>query len=126
MFKYQTLLMMLIVALSTQSSINRLHISGTQEKPSCTLRVVNTHEIIDLRTDCDLSLAKKGEIDSTLLKLINFNASYLIKEGSTVRGYRYFKDPHNYKFKEYDFNAISLGYPKNTPKPQIIRSQPTF
>lgn len=105
MFKYETLLMMLIVALSAQSSINRLHISGTQETTFCTLKVINTHEIIDLRTDCDLSLAKNGGIDNTLLKLINLNACYLIKEGSTVRGYRYFKDPHNYKFKEYDFNA---------------------
>jgi hypothetical protein len=105
MFKYETLLMMLIVALSAQSSINRLNITGTQDKPFCTLRVINTHEIIDLRTDCDLYFAKNGEIDNTLLKLINLNASYLIKDGTTVRGYRYFKDPHNYKFKEYDFNA---------------------
>jgi hypothetical protein len=93
---------LLLATMALQDPVNRVVIWGA-EGEGCGLQLTNTEEMMDLRTDCALPEATQNH--STLLHFIKKNASYLIKEGRAVRGYRYFKDPLNYKFKEYDLQG---------------------
>lgn len=93
------LLSLLLELVLSQSLINRLKIVGDESAAGCWLKLRNTEEIIDLRTNCRLPNGTDSPKYQTLLNFIKPKASYLIKNGEEVRGYRYFKDPLNYKFK---------------------------
>ena len=101
--KLLLLAILLTVALS-QSLINQLQVIQSDWATGCTLRIRNTEEIIDLQTNCTLPNATDSQTYRTLLRFIKPKASYMYFNG--WRGYRYFKDPLNYKFKQYDLDAF--------------------
>lgn len=94
------LLIGLIVALAAgEDLINRVKVEGSQEKGDCWLRIVNTQEILDFRTDCLLANSSERPSYERLIQFVKPKAAYLIKEnGRSILGYRYFKDPLNYMF----------------------------
>ena len=110
---------LLLAAVTLQNPVNRISITGTVHEASCTLWLANTEEVVDLRTDCPLAHASAPENYYTLIQFIKRNASYLIKEGRAVRGYRYFKDPLNYKYKEYDLERYHHGLQRTLEEVQL-------
>lgn len=43
---------LLVIMVCSQSLINRVRVDGAQPSDGCWLRIVNTEEVLDFRTDC--------------------------------------------------------------------------
>lgn len=103
----RVLLTTLLVAFaSSQSLINRVRVDGAQPSGGCWLRIVNTEEVLDFRTDCLLGNQTDAPGYQALIQFIKPKAAYLINETTrSIWGYRYFKDPLNYWFAFYNFTT---------------------
>ncbi len=105
------LLSLLAITISTplvhqQLTINR-NPPTTAPSSSCQLHIRNSHEILDIKTNC-----KEGNTSAAyqqLSKWINTKSAYFIKQDSEDwLGYRYFKAPTHYKFNEYNLSEFKL------------------
>ena len=113
----QLLLLSLLIGVTLAQQVNRVTLQQTTDPATyhqhtthslCWLHIHNSHQLLDFRTNCPLNLTQQQAFKSMTQFLLPKKTYLFTEEGKDIHGYRYIKDPLNYYYQYYNFEAYHL------------------